>query len=106
MVAELATLTAAADKPIQSNPLLPETWDLDLSACLPIAQAHLHRWSADVGDLSVALCEHGLTHTVSLETAQTVAPAVKEEWKFGSPISGPGALLSWTQSSRPWPSEI
>lgn len=69
MAAELATLRAAADKLIQSNPLLPETWDVDLSACLPIAQAHLHRWSADVGDLSVALCEHVLTHRQSRNRA-------------------------------------
>jgi hypothetical protein len=51
MASELDVLRAVADNLIQSNPLVPETWDFDLSACLPIAEAHLRQWSADVGDL-------------------------------------------------------
>jgi hypothetical protein len=48
MVSELDALRTIADQLIQSDPLQVESWDKDLSPCLPIAQAHLHAWSLDV----------------------------------------------------------
>jgi len=48
MVPELDALRAIADQLIQSHPLQVETWDKDISSCLPIAKAHLRAWSTDV----------------------------------------------------------
>lgn len=48
MVSELDALRAIADQLIQSHPLQVESWDKDLTLCLPIAQAHLRAWSLDV----------------------------------------------------------
>jgi hypothetical protein len=77
MGAELDALRDIADKLIRSDPLVPETWDLDLSGCLPIAKTHLHSWSGDVGDLEVSPCEYALTQIPRNKVARTVVAAVK-----------------------------
>jgi hypothetical protein len=45
---ELGALRLIADKLIDSDPLVAESWDVDFSPCIVIAKAHLIRWSADV----------------------------------------------------------
>jgi hypothetical protein len=44
----LAVLRDIADRLIASDPLVPDTWDVDFKPAALVAKAHLILWSADV----------------------------------------------------------